>query len=282
MGQMYNPLEHSWWNITVLDPLGQHLLTILYDSEEQTYCPTFDYACPWNACKDFSLPVTVHGQQGDAYAREACGRCKERAEQVAAWLHTAMRMIRRDFAVSADPPPFEVRTQRATKTIQVPGGKGKTTTKEVAYLRPYTNVAYDVSETEMSGESTQGASSGEKQEDRQRQSWFTLHGKDHWIYEWRAQPAITRTYTGAYYRQLIQRCISQLPEGQPGQVEIDGVIYQVDYTAAGEPAVMRTVAFPDGRRVPFLRPEFRKQPLVRQVKAKRFDPKKGTMNERTM
>lgn len=260
--QVYNPYGHPWWNITAIGPNGLHQMVMLYDDQEQTYDPTIDYLCPTNDCQDHQIEL----DGGIALARSACPACLEHAKLLAMWLHTALRMLRRDFATSAAPEPFTTGEHITTQKKLVPRqhGKGKPKERTIEHRRPYTIVAYEVSIAE-----SRPASVPTGEEDK-RQSWLSLHGQEHRIYELRAVPTHERHYRGPYWDRLIARCLEQVQNGESGRVELDGVVYQVDISQGGEVTVKRTIEVPNGRYVPLLRPEYKKQPTVKKTTAKRF------------
>jgi len=260
--QTYNPYSHPWWNITAIDAAGQHALVMLYDDKEKTYDPTVDYSCPQNECQDFGVDMSG----GVALARQPCDLCRERADKLAMWLHTALRMLRRDFATSANPKSFKTGEQVTKRTVLVPRqhGKGAPKEKTVEQRRLYTIVSYDVSVSERRIETPA------KPEEEKRQSWLSLHGEEHRIYELRAVPTHERHYRGPYWDRLIGKCMGQVQSGSSGTVELDGVIYQVDISLDGEVTVKRTIEVPNGRYVPLLRPEYKK-PTIKKATAKRFE-----------
>lgn len=254
--------DREWWNITAIDPLGKHAIAMLYDSRDKTYDPTVDYKCPWDECQDFQGDVG----NGIAIARTPCTRCFERANAIAMWLHTTVRMIRRDFATSADPQPFAT-DEQVTKTKQlVPRqhGKGKPKERTVEQHRKITLIAYDVSIAEESRASDTGATPiGEEK----RLNWLSLHGADHRIYEHRDIEPYVRYYRRPHYDHLITECLKLAHAG--GEVKIGEEVYQVEIATDGEVAVKQIVETPQGKYIPMLRPEFKK-PVMKKITAKRY------------
>lgn len=259
--------ERPWWNITAIDPFGKHALTMLYDGSERTYDPTVDYKCPDDTCQDYQGDVGY----GVAIARTPCPKCFERANAIAMWLHTTVRMIRRDFATSSDPHPFATDEQIIKKKQLVPRqhGKGKPKEKTVEQHRKISLIAYDVSIAEENRTSAIGeTSTGEEK----RQNWLSLHGADHRIYEKREIAPYEREYTRPHYDRLINQCLSLAHGGE--QVKIGDEVYQLVIATSGEVSVKQIVETPQGKYVPMLRPEFKK-PMMKRITAKRY--KSGTV-----
>lgn len=254
--------ERPWWNITAIDPLGKHALAMLYDGQDRTYDPTVDYKCPWGQCQDYQGDVGY----GVAIARTPCAKCFERANAIAMWLHTTVRMIRRDFATSADPKPFATDEQITKKKELVPRkhGNGKPKEKIVEQKRKITLIAYDVSISEEIR--TSDASTAPSGEER-RQNWLSLHGADHRIYEHRDIEPYVRYYRRPHYDHLVSECLKLAHAG--GEVKIAGDTYQVEISTDGEVAVKQIVETPQGKYIPMLRPEFKK-PVMKRITAKRY------------
>jgi hypothetical protein len=255
--------DRTWWNITAINPLGKHLISMLYDERDKTYDPTVDYQCPFGECQDFQGDVG----HGIAIARTPCPRCFERANSIAQWLHTTVRMIRRDFATSADPQPFATDEQIIKKKQLVPRqhGKGKPKEKIVEQHRKITLIAYDVSlaDEQNRTEGTHETVSGEEK----RQNWLSLHGADHRIYEHKDIEPYIRYYRRPHYDHLVTECLKLAHAG--GEVKIGEEFYQVEIAADGEVAVKQIVETPKGKYVPMLRPEYKK-PVMKRITAKRY------------
>src|SRR4029077_14692958 len=273
--QQFQKYTNPLWHISVVDELGRNQLCILYDQIKDTYDPSIDYVCPWDECEDIEGRIGDNEQYGRA--RIACPGCQARTDIVAIWLHTALRMLRRDFARSANPQPFRNEEQVSKRRELVPRhhGKGKPKEREVERRSMYTVVDYEVSVSEPQPFGSSECHSEEEREAK-RLNWLTLHGKERRVYQLKAIPDYTKTFTGPYWSTIINRCIAQLPDGQSGLVTIDGVEYYVDFDAQGNTLVSRTVNVPNGKYVPYLRPEFRQQPVIKRTTAKRFEAPKET------
>lgn len=256
--------ERPWWNITAIDPLGKHSLSMLYDSSDKTYDPTVDYTCPFGECQDFQGDVG----NGIAIARTPCKRCFERANAIAMWLHTTVRMIRRDFATSAEPQPFDTTEQVTKKKELVPRkhGSGKPKEKTVEQRRKITLIAYDVSIAEESKPAHETSGPSEEK----RLNWLAIHGADHRIYERKDIEPYVRYYRRPHYDHLVTKCLKLAHSG--GEVKIGDEVYQVEIAPDGEVAVKQIVETPQGKYVPMLRPEYRK-PVMKKITAKRYKEK---------
>jgi hypothetical protein len=281
----------STWSIGVIDEHAYYCLTMLYDDITKEYQISFDHACPYHACEiltfaeimqryDMSKLLELNPPR---YYREMqeqrlspddtdyplvipCQGCKQNADTISQWLHTAMKQIKGNYALSSNPAPFPIRNLSYTEKKTVPRGKkgshGKPKEKQVPVYVPYTFITYDVSIAPASTPVTP-SDQDTTTEQPARLNWFSMHGKEDLIYEKRVQPDLQRHYRLPYFKALIDKVKSgekTSPEGEEYELIKEGD----DYIVIG------TVRFPNGRYVPMLKPEAKKKITYKRVIASQY------------
>ncbi len=183
------PLKDQWV-INVIKDTTEHAMSMTYEPEEG-YTPTIDYECPTGKCEDIQIPYTSKSPNDIMVYRRPCSQCEQDALLWASWLHTAIQMIQRVYAVSSDPKPFEVKNLSYSEKRLVPRhhGKGKPKEKLVTVDIPYVVVAFEISGTRHHAVSDERAEGALK-----RENWLTLASPDDIIYELRSIPAYDRRY----------------------------------------------------------------------------------------
>lgn len=247
-----DPTHGPTWAINVIGDTTEHIISLDYHDRNKTYAPNIYYMCPYQSCEDIQRKNYVY--------RIACPQCNEDAQVWGAWLHTAVEMIQKKYAVSATPAPFKTRTLTYKEKREVPRhhGKGAPKEKEFTVDVPYTLVDYDVSVTTPSLQEKESVASEEK-----RENWLTLSSPDDRIYKQMYIPASERHYRGAHFEALKKRCL------QEGVVTEDGKIYRIEIDQdTGETVIVgKIITYP--KYVPMLRPELKK-PVIKKVTAQRF------------
>lgn len=226
------------WVINVISSTTSHIISFTYqEGSTPEFLPTLDYLCPYGKCENL-----IQTQESyEVLYRKPCEQCERDCIMWASWLHTAMRMIRRDYAVSSSPKPFETRSIKYSEKKLVPRhhGTGSPKWKNIENSIPYTIVSYDVSLTPASQTPEELEETGTHET---RQNWLTLHGKDDIIYVARSIPDYQRRY----------------PVRRNG-TRLEGKV---------------SVTTPLPKYVPMLRSDRRKSQTIKRVTAKKFTSEK--------
>lgn len=279
------------WSVGVIDEHAYFHLTLMYDSLENDFHISFDHACPYAKCEKltFAEIVTKYsmdkllGVRVPRYYKEMqdiqpeasdfplvlpCENCKRNALLLTAWLHTAMRQVRGDYALSSTPAPFPVKNLSYTekKLVERHHGKGKPKEKQVPVYLPYTFITYDVSIAPALASTSGRSDQGERPEAPTRSSWFSLHGREDMIFEKREQADIKRHYRLPYFKALVEK-VKQGERHSPEGEEYELLQEADNYMVVG------TVRFPHGRYVPMLKPEAKKQVVYKRVIASKYTEK---------
>jgi hypothetical protein len=277
------------WSISVLDEHAYFQLTLMYDALDNKYHIAFDHACPYGKCETLTFSEVmerygivklleldppryyreIHGSS-DSPSDDSfplvlpCDQCLDNSVTVTRWLHTAMRQIHYEYALSATPSPFPVKDINYTDKQVVPRhhGKGKPKEKQVIVSVPYTYVTYDVSVTPLTS-----TTRDMPEAHTMRLNWLALHGKEDLIYEKRPQADIKRHYRLPRYQPLINR----VKQGEIKSTE--GEEYQL-IQEGDSSVVIGTVRYPNGRYVPMLKPEAKKQIVYKRVVASQYKSEK--------
>jgi predicted esterase YcpF (UPF0227 family) len=255
--------------VIIIDKLTRHQFAFIYHIDENRYEPTIDYECRHGMCQNVKVPL-----QGEylSYFREPCLRCKEEMQIWIHWLHTTGRMLRRDFATSPDPQEWEEREMKWYQRKLMPRhhGKGKPKEKMVESRTYYSVIKYEVSEKHFPRFQEENVESLEKV-----QNWHLMHSKDDIIYERRTVPPSVRAYRKEYWQNLKEEVV-QAGGNLVKKVEIDGedqpreIIYTLESQGGENYYVVGSVAGYE-KYFPMLRPEARKQQVIKKVTAKKFD-----------
>ena len=256
------------YQVIVIDDLTRHQFSFIYHIDEKRYEAAVDYECRWGECQNVKVPL----QGGNlSYYREPCEHCQEEMEAWIHWLHTTGRMLRKDFATSPDPQEWEERqiTWHERKMVPRHHGKGAPKEKKVEIHATYSVVAYEVSERPPTTHLEEIA------QHEKAQNWHIMHSKEDIIYERREVPASTREYRKDYWHTLKTEVV-QAGGNLVKKVVIEGEgkePREIIYTLEGhgeESYVIGTVAAYT-KYFPMLRPELRKQQVVKKVTAKKYD-----------
>jgi hypothetical protein len=279
---LHTTLSHftDMWSITVINPVTQVIASYTYDQRTTRWTLDAETVCPYDKCEKTTVQeltqrysqetlmrivpryVTIAGMQ-DTPIILPCEQCQTNMETIAAWLHTANRQIHLDYAISSDPEPFPIKTMSYVERQHVPRhhGKGKPKQKTVQVDVPYTYVTYDVSvHTHTKG----GHALSTRADTEHRGNWLTTHGSEDIIYIKRDIAPVKRHYRGTRYRSLINRVVQGLQKNGDERYEL---VQEED----GSYTVIGTVTYPQGRYVPMLRPDVRKQHVIKKVTASRFN-----------
>src|SRR5487761_998270 len=145
-----NTLYKGYWSFNVITGRCKELVDFTYDVAQGSYVYLYSHVCPYGACS-YSRPET-------RYDLGECSPCLECRAALAYWasvLHTAIRIIRREFALAPEEPrPYPITPEGYTETVKVKVGKGKNAHKIA-------------------------------QEKRKRANWLTLADKGAIIWEYR-------------------------------------------------------------------------------------------------
>lgn len=184
-----NELYKGYWSFNVVTGHCKELFDFTYDVAQGRYVYLYSHVCPSGKCA-YTVPET-------RYSLGECSPCLECQSALTYWasvLHTAIRMIRREYALAPEEPsPWAARPEGYSETVNVKVGKGKNARhvreekrREVAYRL----VSYEVSEigyparalAEEIIEREESAAQGESK----RPNWLKLAQADAIIWEYRA------------------------------------------------------------------------------------------------
>lgn len=254
---MTHYVQEETYQIVIIDEFSRHRMAILFRKEAGIFDPTLDYRCPTDECEILYQDTP----QGRMVARNPCEACRKEAHYWMAWLHTVVRMLRRDFSVSPDPKPFDKKEMAYKKKEFVPRhhGKGDPKEKWVEKKVQYTLVSYDVSIAPVEKPQREEAKQKEGKE-----NWLTLHGLEDRIYVKREFTGQKRRYRGTHYQRLIQRCLKE------GIVREDGYEYKLDKDEDENWMVIGSIADYE-KYIPMLRSDLRKSSIVKVVRAKKYE-----------
>jgi hypothetical protein len=183
-----------YWTLEIINERCKLIYDLTYDMERGAWVYLASHLCPEKQCEyveDADITTATPG------LCIPCNRCKEAVHFWAAWLHTSMRMIRGDFAVSPEPAPFQVEAQEYEQTERVTVGKGKnkrSMSQEVRRQVDYTIVSYDVSIRPHREAADEMGDETAASESEKRASWLTLHDSADIIYERKTIPDHTRRF----------------------------------------------------------------------------------------
>jgi hypothetical protein len=188
------------YRVDVLAEDMQILTAETYDAETQQWVYLPNHQCPTQEC------TTAPGQ-GYGSGREdnivvlPCNACRVRTVFWASWVRTALLMIDREYAVSANPETWQTQVATWDEQGMQKVGKGKNARMIKATRKrhvEYKVVSFDISQPETSKPaSTTSTEPGEEK----RPNWLTLASKDQIIYERKRIAPYTRHYQkqeGAY------------------------------------------------------------------------------------
>jgi len=184
-----NALYRGYWSFNVIDIRAREIFDFTYDVARGRYVYLYSHVCPYGKC-NYTVPET-------RYSLGECSPCLECRAALAYWasvLHTAIRMIRREYALAPEEPrPWAARPEGYSETVKVKVGKGKNARhvreekrREVAYRL----VSYEVSEIAPAaiaqGEEIVAHEESEGSAQGKRPNWLTLAQANAIIWEYRA------------------------------------------------------------------------------------------------
>src|SRR5487761_404862 len=183
-----NTLYKGYWSFNVITGRCKELFDFTYDVAQGSYVYLYSHVCPYGAC-NYSRPET-------RYDLGECSPCLECRAALAYWasvLHTAIRIIRREFALAPEEPrPYPITPEGYTETVKVKVGKGKNAHKiaqekrrEVDYRLDYFGVSEIGYPARALGEEIIEREESAAQEKGKRANWLTLADKGAIIWEYR-------------------------------------------------------------------------------------------------
>ncbi len=184
----------TYWTLHIINERCKLIYDLTYDMERGAWVYLATHLCPEKQCQYVKDADITSAQPGLCIP---CQRCKEAVNFWAAWLHTSMRMIRGDFAVSPEPAPFQIQAQEYEQTERVTVGKGKnkrSMLQEVRRQVDYTLVSYDVSIRPHREAADELGDETAASEHEKRASWLTLHDSADIIYERKTIPDYKRRF----------------------------------------------------------------------------------------
>lgn len=253
-------VDHLPRQLVHLSVLDQQMIpvidTLIDPDDETTDILLMDYDCPWNAC-------TFKTVNDIRVMRNPCPGCLKIRDHWIDWLHTMTRILRQDFAVTADPEPYKQREVEFKQQKLMPRhhGKGDPKLKTFVIKAPVTMVSFDVSTHRPSRQEVDEI----EHEAGGRVNWFYMYGRESMLWEHRNIKDTVRRYTGEHYRALIARVIQD-----PGYKSSEGEEYKLRQLPDGSYQVIGRLKYPKGKWVPMLKPEAKGQ-KVKKVRAKLYE-----------
>jgi hypothetical protein len=140
-----NALYRGYWSFDVITTRCKELFDFTYEPAQGRYVYLYSHVCPYGKC-EYTVPET-------RYTLGECSPCPECRAALAHWasvLHTAIRIIRREYALAPqEPRPWASAPETYTEETTVKIGKGKhqhEKRKEVVREVDYRLVKFEVSE----------------------------------------------------------------------------------------------------------------------------------------
>lgn len=163
-------LYYTMWSLDIITSDCYELFDFTYDTQISEFVYPASHKCPWKQCD-----YPIKEGPGTLGTCVPCEHCRAALDYWASVLNTAIRQIRREFAlVPEEPAPLQSRVESYSEEVQVSVGKGKnkrTVKQQVKREVEYRVVSYEVSE--ISAESRQRARDL-LEEEQSRGNWLTV------------------------------------------------------------------------------------------------------------
>lgn len=177
--QTFEIYQHQW-SIDVIDKEGTLIFDLTYDKELQTWVFHGSHVCPYHQCQYKNVSI----QDIEKAQCIPCEKCKKAVEYWFTWVHTAMKIINREYALNPleSEAPYATHSMTYQEDVKKSVGKGKnrreiasTVTKSVDYRL----ITFEVGTLKV------GALKPDEGTKPKRSNWLTLADKTTVIWEYK-------------------------------------------------------------------------------------------------
>jgi hypothetical protein len=220
------------YNLENILPNGYNINSYIYDSKLKIWIVPPDHYCPTGECTTTKI--------GPSEITQPCITCFNEQVQFISTFITSLKMINKEYAVSASPPDYKTEDRGFTeeKIEYVPShnkAKRKRGEKEKKIKQVYTPLVFKMITFEVS--ETPSHTSPEEHDDierAKRDNWLVTTPRGDIIYKKHSFEDLSREYRGDRYRDIIKRVMNGLR--QEGETH-----YTLHYDSDGSPYVVGTI-----------------------------------------